>query len=329
MVGLTVCAQPPAALRCLVYTPIEADTLCYAAALGAAFPQQIQVDAAWQPEEAARLAPTAEVLMAWSFPRHLYPTARCLRWLQKLGTGVDDLDASLLPAGVVVSNMPQVFGPWVAEHCLAYLLACAKRVRLGLELQAQRDWAAYEPALLRGRIVGVAGLGHIGSEVARLAGALGMTVYGLRRRPDQGQAVPAVARLFGPSERLEFLRDLDYLVLALPATAQTTGFMDQTAFAALKRGVTVINVGRGNAIVEPELIAAVQRGQVHHAVLDVTTDEPLPPQSPLWTLPGVWITPHVAGPVRVEGIPAVMVAQMGRYLRGEPPDNVVDLSRGY
>lgn len=329
MVGLTVSAQPPAAVRCLVYTPVETDSLDYAAALRAAFPQELQVDAAWQPEQAARRAPAAEVLMAWSFPRHLYPTARRLRWLQKLGTGIDDLDASLLPAGAVVSNMPEVFGPWVAEHCLAYLLACAKRVRLGLELQAQRDWAPYEPALLRGRLVGVAGLGHIGSEVARLAAAFGMIVYGLRRRMDQGQAIPAVARLFGPGERLEFLRDLDYLVLALPATAQTTGFMDRAAFAALKRGATLINVGRGNAIVESELIAAVQRGQVRNAVLDVTMDEPLPPLSPLWTLPEVWITPHVAGPVRVEGIPEVMVAQMRRYLSGEPPANVVDLSRGY
>lgn len=328
MVGLTVSTQPPA-LRCLVYTPSEADTLDYAAALREAFPQQIQVDAAWQPEQAARRVPTAEVLMAWSFPRQLYPTARRLRWLQKLGTGVDDLDASLLPAGAVVSNMPQVFGPWVAEHCLAYLLACARRVRLGLELQAQRNWSPYEPSLLRGRLIGVAGLGHIGSEVARLAGAFGMAVYGLRRRPDDGQAIPAVARLFGPHERLEFLRDLDYLVLALPATAQTTGFMDREAFAVLKRGVTVINVGRGNAVVEPELIAAIGRGQVHSAVLDVTADEPLPPESPLWTLPGVWITPHVAGPVRVEGIPEAMVAQMGRYLGGSPPANVVDLGRGY
>lgn len=324
--------QGSATTRVLVYTPIEDDTAFYAATLRDAFPGRLYVDAAWQPDTAAVLLPRADVLMAWSFPAHVLGLAGRLRWFQKLGTGVDDLRGAPLPAGVVVTNMPQVFGPWVAEHCLAYMLACARGIRRGLELQARREWNPYDPILLRDALVGVAGLGHIGAEVARLARAFGMRVHGLRRHPSvtghQGSDVP-VDRVYGPSERLAFLRELDYLVLALPATDDTIGFMDRAAFAALKPGVTLISVGRGSAVVESELMAAIRRGQVRNAVLDVTDAEPLPSESPLWTLPEVWITPHIAGPVRVDGIEVVMVRQMGRYLAGEPLANVVDLARGY
>jgi glyoxylate/hydroxypyruvate reductase A len=226
--------------------------------------------------------------------------------------------------------MPQVFGPWVAEYCLAYLLACAKGVREGLRLQDRHIWRPYASALLRGGTLGVAGLGHIGAEVARLAKAFGMTVHGLRRHPTGAAAAGEhVDRLYGPAQRLEFLRDLDYLVLALPETDETRGFLDEEACAALKPGVTVINVGRGSAIVESALLEAIERGRVGQAVLDLTSVEPLSPDSLLWALPQVWLTPHLAGPVYVEQIPGVMVEQMGRFLRGDGLLNVVDLRRGY
>jgi phosphoglycerate dehydrogenase-like enzyme len=318
------------AVRVLVYTPVAADTRTCAEALRVAFPGSIHVDAAWEPADAAAMIAQAEVVMAWSFPGQLWREAGRLCWIQKLGTGVDDLRGAPLPAGVVVTNMPHVFGPWVAEYCLAYMLAFAKGVREGLRLQDQRIWRPYAPALLRDRVLGIAGLGHIGAEVARLATAFGMTVHGLRRRPAAADAAGQfVDRLYGPAQRLDFLQGLDYLVLALPETDETRGFLDEDACAVLKPGVTVINVGRGSAVVESALLDAIQHGRVRQAVLDVTSAEPLPPDNPLWTHPQVLLTPHIAGPVYVEQIPEAMAEQMGRYLRGDALLNVVDLERGY
>lgn len=314
------------AIRVVVYTPVTRDTEAIAESLRTRFPQGARIDAASTPEDVAPLMADAEVLMAWKFPGELLRQASRLRWIQKLGTGVEDLRRSPVPEGVVVTNTPDVFGPWVGQFCIAYILAVAERVRPALAQQARREWTIYDPVMLRGKILGIAGLGHIGQETARLARALRMTVHGLRRRPG---ATEYVDRVYGPEEKIEFLRDLDYLVLALPSTDETSAFMDRDAFSAVKPGLTLVNVGRGAAIVESELIAAIKAGKVSNAVLDVFATEPLSADSPLWDLPGVWITPHIAGPVYVDELPVVVGDQLERYLQGEPLVNVVDLSRGY
>ena len=165
-----------------------------------------------------------------------------------------------------------------------------------------------------------------------LAKAFGMTVHGLRRQVAQSTASSVgtpVDRLYAPEEKFDFLRGLEYLVLALPGTEETIGFLDAAEFRELRAGMTLINVGRGSAIVESELVAALHRGQIRDAALDVFATEPLPSESPLWDLPGVWVAPHLAGPVYVDQIPEVMISQMERYIKGEPLRHVVDLKRGY
>jgi glyoxylate/hydroxypyruvate reductase A len=330
-IALEKAESPDSITHVLVYTPIARDTGVLANALQTAFGARLRVEVASDPAAAARSISRADVLMAWKFPGGLFAQAGRLKWVQKLGTGVEDLAQSHVPPGAVVTNMPQVFGPWVAEYCLAYMLACTKQVRLGLELQARREWIPYDPSTLRGAVVGVAGLGHIGLEVARLAKAFGMTVYGLRR--NLGSSMTDVTQYvdctFGPDGRLDFLRDLQYLVLALPRTPETTGFLDREAFEAIRPGVTIVSVGRGNAIVEPELIAALEEGKIGNAVLDVFAEEPLPGDSPLWHTPGVWITPHIAGPVYVDEMPGEIIQQMERFLAGKSLEHVVDLHRGY
>jgi phosphoglycerate dehydrogenase-like enzyme len=178
--------------------------------------------------------------------------------------------------------------------------------------------------------MGVIGLGTIGEAVATRAAALGMRVVGVRRRPELG-APPAVDEVVGPHRVANVMASSDVLVLAAPWTSATSRLVDAVALANMKRGSVLINVARGQLVDEDALAAAVSRGHLAGAALDVFNQEPLPSTSPLWALPNVILTPHTSG-FRADHWDAVVElfeTQIGRFRTGRPLLNTVDLEAGY
>jgi len=282
---------------------------------------------AGSPEEAAQLAPSADVLFSWHFPPELYASARRLRWVQAMGAGVDDIVAApALDRAVWVTRIVDQFGGMIAEYVFSELLA---RVRdhAALRLaQAQRSWKPFKAGTLAGATIGIAGLGSIGGEIVRKARAFDQRVYGLSRT---ARAYELVDRGFGQDEWLPFVRDLDVLVLALPLTPATEGVVGARVLEAMRPKSLLVNVGRGRLVREVELVRALQERKLSGAILDVFEEEPLPAESPLWTLPGVTVTPHVSGPSIVDQVAQFFHENLQRFAEGRTLQGMVDRAAGY
>jgi phosphoglycerate dehydrogenase-like enzyme len=271
----------------------------------------------------------AEVILGFRPLRDGALRARRLRWVHALGAGVENLCQDVAGTEIVVTNN-HVHGDVMAEHVFALVLAHHRRLREVFGHQEARRWAQKELVghPLAGHTMGVAGLGTIGREVARRAAAFGMRVWGTKRRPE---AVEGVERVLPPDGIDALLREAHVLVLTLPLTPATRGLIGRRELGLLPRGAFVVNVGRGELVNETALIEALQDGRLGGAGLDVFADEPLPPASPLWSLPGVIVTPHVAGnfPGYMDRIVPAFCENLRRYLAGQPLVNVVDPAVGY
>ncbi|MFO7312417.1 MAG: D-2-hydroxyacid dehydrogenase [Bacillota bacterium] len=294
----------------------------------ARFPD-LTIHTASTPEEAEPVLDKVEIITGWGVPPALLSKAKRLRWFHKLAAGVDDVVLSgALPPGVILTRTDgRVFARRMAEYVIAYILAFCQDVRRILAQQARREWKPFLTATAAGRTLGVAGVGDIGQEVARLASALGMRVVGWRR--SQGH-VEGVERMYaGRDELPAFLREADFVALVLPLTPETRGLFDAQAFAAMKPGAYLINVGRGAVVDEQALLDALRSGRLAGAALDVFAQEPLPPDHPLWSMDNVYVTPHISGPTVPEEVCRPLLENLDRYLRGEPLAKQVALDRGY
>jgi phosphoglycerate dehydrogenase-like enzyme len=317
--------QPPAAGDRLLV--IEDEAALYAERIAARCPTiTIETRAPDAPDLVDAIA-RANLLLAWTFPAEAARAARRLEWVQSMGAGVDHLLAiPNLDPRVPITRVGSGFGPEMAEYVLGYLLALSLRAPRALEQQRQRQWRPYAARLLRGRTALVVGLGTIGSEVARLLRAAGLYVLGVSRR---GAANDAADETWAADALDCLLPRADVLVIVVPLTAETRRLIDTDRLALLPRGAWLVNVSRGAVLEEAALVAALQAGQIGAAVLDVFEVEPLPAESPLWTLPDVIVTPHIAGPYAVDHVSAVFAENYRRLRAGEPLLPLVDRERGY
>jgi len=247
-----------------------------------------------------------------------------LRFVQSFSAGTDQYDVALFARrGVRLANAQGVNERAVAEHAMALTLALTRQLHKARDNQRERRWrgmigdrALREQELGGGTLV-VVGLGRIGMRLARLARAFDMGVIGVRRTatpaPEAADEVVAVARLEGA------LAKADVVALTCPLTQETEGLIGVAALKALKPGALLINVARGKVVDEAALLAALSDGRVGAAALDCFHDEPLPAESPFWTLPNVLITPHSAGETgRYEAnLVDILVENIERLLRGE------------
>lgn len=255
-----------------------------------------------------------------------------LRWVQLLSAGVPpDFCAAARQRGLTVTNLAGLYGTSIAEHTLALTLFLARNLHLALRNQMSRRWDKDIGSSMRdlqGRTLAIIGLGSIGSEVARLARAMGMRVTGCRRT--SGPA-PFLDRLYTWSERKEMLREADVVVVAAPLAHHSEGMIGADEFAAMKRGVLFINVSRGAVAQEAALLAALQSGQVAAAGLDAYEVEPLPEDHPFWTMPQVIVSPHYSGDgINASELPAQRFARNLRaWHLGLPLEGSVDLEWGY
>jgi len=279
------------------------------------------------PAEAAAVIGDVEAILAWRFPVELFASAPRLQWVQSLGAGVEDLvSAPSLAPQVALTRIVDQFGSYVAEYVFGELLARVRQIERVRLAQSQHRWNHFIAESLGGRTLGVAGLGSIGKEIVRKGRAFDMRVYGLSR---SGLRSNIVDRHFTPGHWFEFVGDLDVLVLTLPQTAETDRILDAGTLAAMRSSALVVNVGRGVLVDEDALIDALRGKRLGGAILDVFQTEPLPEGSPLWDLPGVTVSPHIAGPSTIEGVGSSFLSNVKRFMRGEPLAGLVDRSLGY
>jgi len=261
--------------------------------------------------------------------------AKQLRWIQWTAAGVERCvqQPAVRERGVLLTNTQRIAGPSMAEHVLMLMLALSRNLPYYEREQHQGEWVNWEKAPpaadLDGKTLLVVGLGGIGTEVARRAHALGMRVIATRA---SGRTGPDYVSYVGlPDELLKLTRDSDFVVNCAPLTPQTTAIFNREYFTAMKRSAYFINVGRGRSAVTADLVAALRDGTIAGAGLDVVDPEPLPPDSPLWQLANVIITPHVSAntPISEEQRAALLRENLRRYVAGEPMLAVVDIERGY
>ena len=247
--------------------------------------------------------------------------APALKWLHVFNAGVDHpIYAEMLARGVRLTTSSGSTAEPIAQTAITGLLMLARRFPRWLESQRKHAWAPMRvpdvPRDLRGQTVLVLGLGKIGNEIARLAQALGLLVVGLRR--SGRQPGDHVDELHPPAALNTLLPRADWLIVACPLTAETRGMIDAELIARLPRGAHIVNIARGEIVDEAALIAALARGHLAGAYLDVFQKEPLPPASPLWDMPNVLISPHnsAAASGNTQRVNEIFFDNLGRWGRG-------------
>lgn len=280
----------------------------------------------------------ADAALAWSLRPEQFRAARKLRWIHSTAAAVHQLIfPELVASEVVLTNSREVHGPVVAEHALALMFAVARKIPAAVRYQQQHVWGQERmwlegpmPGELQGATLGLIGLGSIGSEIARRAAALGMRVLAAREHPERGGA-EGVALVFGPAQLGDLLATSDYVVLAAPVTSATQRLIDRTRLAQMRPTACLINVGRGVLVDETALADALRHKQIAAVALDVLEKEPMPPDSPLWDMDNVLITPHTGSvtPRLWERQYILISENVRRFLAGEPLLGVVEKHRGY
>ncbi|EHY88667.1 D-2-hydroxyacid dehydrogenase [Saccharomonospora azurea] len=259
-----------------------------------------------------------------------WPAADTLGWVHIASAGVDPvMFPELRDSDVVLTNSRGVFDAAIAEYVLGLVIAFAKDFAGSLRLQQQRTWRHRETERVAGTSALVVGTGPIGRAVARLLRAVGMSVAGAGRRARRDD--PDFGTVVSSAELTDHVADVDVVVAVAPLTEQTKGMFDARAFAAMKPGSRFVNVGRGELMVTDDLVSALRSGHLSAAALDVFEQEPLPPESPLWTMENVLISAHMSGDVVGwrDALVEVFADNFARWCEGRPLRNVVDKRLGY
>lgn len=276
----------------------------------------------------------ADVLLGWNFAardlQEAWDAAGALRWIHWCGAGVDAaLFEALVASPVLLTNARGVFDAAMAEYTLGLVLAMAKQLPRTLELQRERRWQHRLTETIAGRRALVVGAGSIGRAIARQLRAAGLRVDGVAR---SGRAAdPDFDTLHGQAELDAQLPGADYVILITPLTPATRGLFDAARIARMAAHARFINLGRGALVEEDALIEALAGARLAGAALDVFASEPLPGDSPLWTLPNVIVSPHMSGDF-IGSKPALaerFFANLSRYEAGQPLLNVVDKRAGF
>ena len=252
----------------------------------------------------------------------IIPRCPQLRWVQSTWAGIDAI-AHFASETLQITPLKGVFGPAMTEYVMGWLLAIERNV---ISRASQKYWAPSPEPRITGKRLGIMGTGGIGTAIALAAKPFGLEVFGLN---SDGHAVKGFTTCYRSTDRLAFSEGLDYLVSVLPQTSQTDNLIDHEVLMRLNPRAVVINVGRGNAVVEADLIASLNGGHLRAAVLDVFREEPLPKDDPLWSTPGVYITSHTAGPTPDEAIAEVFKRNLELYRAGQPLTDAVHAHRGY
>ena len=247
-------------------------------------------------------------------------------WLQSTWAGITPLLGVGLPRDYRLSRAVGIFGQPMAEYVLAYLLLHRRRVLARLASQVEQRWDGQPPPSLNGCKVLVVGAGDIGSEIACFLAPFGVALRGIARRP---RPIEPFAEVHGLDELAEQAAWADCIVNVLPDTPATRDLYDAALFARMRREALLINCGRGVAVVDADLVAALRSGLLAGAVIDVCREEPLPPGHPFWDAPRLLLTGHSSAPTEPAAMARLFVDNLRRYRAGQPLRGEVDFARGY
>jgi phosphoglycerate dehydrogenase-like enzyme len=317
----------------LMLPPQTETTRSWAARVASALPA-LSVVVAEDDAHAAREIGRAEAAFGTLTPALLREATR-LRWLQapQAAPPAGFYYRELIAHPVVITNFREIYNDHIGAHIMAFVLAFARGLHYYLPLQLRREWkpAPQDTGVvhLPGSTALIVGVGGIGGEAARLCEAFGMRVIGVDAR--RREAPPGVSKLDGPAALDSLLPEADFVILTVPHTPETEGFMHRARFQRMKRSAYFINIGRGLTTRLDDLVAALRAGEIAGAGLDVFEQEPLPVDHPLWTTPGVLITPHTAGygPYLDDRRCEILLDNCRRFLDGAPLRNVVEKARWF
>lgn len=248
---------------------------------------------------------------------------RNARLVQSLWAGVE----RIVTNPTLTQPLARMVDPGLAQGMAEFCTGWAMRAHLGMDRYRQDGlWRGGQiPPLARERRITILGMGELGRAVAAMLGPIGFQVAGYSA---SGRPVPGV-RVFGGDDLAPALSQAQILINLLPDTARTRNILDAERLALLPQGAVLINPGRGTAIDDQALIAALDRGHLGHAVLDVFRDEPLPPDHPFWAHPGITVTPHIAADTRAQTAATVVADNLRRVMAGQPARFLVDRQQGY
>ena len=281
--------------------------------------------------------PDVDIFVGYSLRAKQLPQARKLKWIHSTAAGVGQLMyPELRDSCILVTNPSGIFSEPMAEHTLGLMIALARNFPDSVRYQDQSRWAQQDLwdkpqhlSELNGKTLLIVGFGSIGHELARLAKALRMRVWGVSR---SGRGDRTLAERIIPVSALdEALPESDFVVIAAPETPETKHLFGAQQFVHMKRSAFLINIARGSLLDDAALLGALERGEIAGAALDVSPVEPLPPESPLWTAKNILITPHTSA-VSDRLWPrqtTLLLELLERWFDGRELYNIVDLQRGY
>jgi phosphoglycerate dehydrogenase-like enzyme len=287
-------------------------------------------------DDAEAAMASARVLLRGGVPAsvldHVIGRAPRLEWIHSFSAGVDRVATPVVRSrGLVVTNARGVFSRPIAEYVVMMCLAIVRHLPQLLELQRERTWQPLRGTELGGLTIGIVGFGSIGSEIAHLLAPFDARILATRRHPARGAGDLPNVELLGLDQLDDLLRRSDITVVAAPLTDETAGMIGAAQLQEMPEHAWLINIARGRLIDELALRRALEAGWIAGAVLDVFSEEPLPPDSPLYSTPDLIITPHTSWSSYrvVDRSIDLFVQNLSRFAAGEPLDNVVDLEAGY
>ena len=258
--------------------------------------------------------------------RDALPLLSSAKWIQAIYAGVESLMDPALRRDYTLTNARGVFGELMSEYVFGYLLFHEKKILERMRAQESKEWQRPESGVLRGKTIGLLGVGSIGAHLASTAKHFGMSVHGFTRASESCSDVNVY---YHDPDILKFVEGLDYLVCVLPRTQDTNKIVDADLLNALPAHAIFINVGRGNAVDESALVNALTNGKIAAAVLDVFAEEPLPKKHPFWTTPNLLMTFHTSAISYPENITKLFIENYHLYVAGKPLKYQVDFERGY
>lgn len=292
-----------------------------------------------RPDAAAGMAADAEVIVCGNLPRDILKAAQRLKWAAFWSAGLDGkISPEMLSRPLLVTNASGVHGPNIAEHVLAWMLMFTRKMHLHLRSQWESAWdmsasrTGSQAEELAGQTLGIVGVGRIGEALALRARGMEMRVIGVKRDAAVRHDSQVTLDAFYPAEELpRLLAESDHVCIAVPSTPKTHHLFDRNLLGHMKKSAYLYNIARGQVIDEAALVEVLQFGGIAGVGLDVFEHEPLSPDSPLWKMENVLITPHVAGqtPYYFRRFASLFAENLTRYLNKEPLHNLFDASRGY
>ncbi|ADU28894.1 D-2-hydroxyacid dehydrogenase [Bacillus cellulosilyticus] len=255
-----------------------------------------------------------------------------VKWVHSSSVGIDAmLHEEIVSHDLIITNSKGCTSIPIAEHTMAMMSGLARGIPGMAKRQLNNEWHVSKVKELYNATLGIIGYGEIGSEIAKRAKAFGMHVIGCRRNPDKSKENEYADHIVGMRNINDVLKQSDYVVLALPSTAETINLMNKERLRFMKEGSFLINVGRGNTINDDDLIDAIREGHLAGAALDVFDEEPLPKSHPFWSIDNILISPHLAyySPKNLDRIMSLFIHNLEQYIAGNPLKNVVNKKMGY